>query len=90
MAHAHDGADRIEMKINNEIYCKSEASYATDEKTAPNPKTGKRYVFIKNMSGCEDKVLKVKKGDLITLEAFYDLDKYPPRVLNFPILISRR
>lgn len=30
------------------------------------------------MSGCEDKVVKVKKGDILTLEAFYDLDKYPP------------
>jgi Stress up-regulated Nod 19 len=66
----HDGGDDVKLFINGKIICDSVAKYGGASKTSGDWET------IGSMSTCP-RAIKVKKGDILTLKAFYDLEKHP-------------
>lgn len=63
------------MKVNGKSICESTATYGGKTQTAKGA-DGKVWDTISAMKGCRD-VVSVKKGDKITIEAKFDLEKHP-------------
>jgi hypothetical protein len=78
--HMHDGGDEVVLKINNNTICDSKAIYGGTEQSAVSA-DGKKWETISKMLECHD-VVKVKKGDELTVQANFDLEKHPPRELT--------
>lgn len=88
----HDGGDRIEAHLNGKLICDSKATYGRNNKTMTMPMRTTSLVprhgpemsgqeTILEMSECTD-VIPVKKGDIVELRGFYDLDKHGGRMAN--------
>ncbi|KAF2668108.1 hypothetical protein BT63DRAFT_415609 [Microthyrium microscopicum] len=74
--HLHDGGVALSAKINGKEICSSFAKYGGAASDPNNPGEG----TINEMTYCYPKEpMKVKKGDNMTLEASYDLEKHPLR-----------
>jgi hypothetical protein len=67
--HLHAGGDKMVMYINGKFACESKAQYGGEKGAAA----------IDNMSLCTMKPINVKKGDVLTMMAAYDLSKHPVR-----------
>jgi hypothetical protein len=78
--HMHDGGDGVVLKINNNTICNSKAIYGGDTQSTTSA-SGKKWETISHMAECHD-VVKVKKGDELTVQANFDLEKHPPRELT--------
>ncbi|KAF2664895.1 hypothetical protein BT63DRAFT_459512 [Microthyrium microscopicum] len=70
--HLHDGGVSIPVMINNKTVCESKASYM-DKSDAKGT-----WAALNKMSTC-DELIPVKKGDVLSLAANYDLDAHPAR-----------
>jgi hypothetical protein len=70
--HLHDGGDNLKVLVNGMTICESKAEYVGT--------TGDgKWATIKEMSQCKEPT-KVKKGDILTIKATYDLDQHPAYV----------
>jgi len=67
--HLHAGGDKMVMYINGKFACESKAMYGGE----------KGAQAIDNMSLCTTKPISVKKGDVLTMVALYDVSKHPVR-----------
>jgi len=67
--HLHAGGDKMVMYINGKFACESKAVYGGQ----------KGAEAIDEMSLCTTKPIKVKKGDVLTMVASYDVSKHPVR-----------
>jgi hypothetical protein len=72
----HDGGTGVAMYINGKVACRSEAVYGGPQGTRKG-EDGKVWETMSAVQPCRGPV-EVKKGDLITLKASYDLEKHPP------------
>lgn len=77
--HVHDGGENIIMRVNGKEVCNSRALYGGPEHTAVGP-DGKVWETIREMTNCHY-TTKVNRGDKISVEANYDLEKYPSRLI---------
>jgi hypothetical protein len=74
----HDGGERIRLYINGKEICDSVAFYGgNDQATLVGP-DGKKWETLSGMSECA-RVMKVKEGDLLRMDAYYDTDAHPLR-----------
>jgi hypothetical protein len=71
----HDGGTGIEMTINGKVACKSDAIYGGPGGTRKSD-DGKVWETMSGVKECLGP-MEVKKGDIITLKADYDLEKHP-------------
>jgi hypothetical protein len=69
-----DGGTDITMKINGKAVCTSVAKYGGEGHTTNID--GKNWDTLAAMSPCTEAIA-VKKGDVMTFEARYDLDVHP-------------
>jgi hypothetical protein len=69
-----DGGTDITMKINGKAVCTSVAKYGGEGHTTNID--GKSWETLAGMSPCTEAIA-VKKGDVMTFEARYDLDVHP-------------
>lgn len=67
--HLHAGGDKMVMHINGKFICESRAVYGG--------KKGEQA--IDEMTLCSQKPIPVKKGDVMTMTAAYDVSKHPVR-----------
>jgi len=67
--HLHAGGDKMVMYINGKFACESKALYGG----------AKGENAIDEMSLCTTKGIPVKKGDIMTMMAAYDVSKHPVR-----------
>jgi hypothetical protein len=74
--HLHDGGEQLKLIINDKVVCNSVATYGGAESTLVG-NDGKKWETINAMSECNDPV-KVKKGDVVQLEAAFDTIAHPP------------
>jgi hypothetical protein len=65
--HLHDGGVSIPFLVNNKTVCESKAIYSGASNS------------LTDMTECND-LIPVKKGDIITLAANYDLETHPAYV----------
>jgi len=70
--HLHDGGVDISIKINGVEQCVSRADYG-DENTGRGG-----WKTIQSMSYCP--MIRVRRGDKVSLEASYDIGLHPPRL----------
>jgi hypothetical protein len=68
--HLHDGGDRLQLVLNGKVICDSQAIYGGSSKTSG------AWQTIGGMTTCPQNV-KVKKGDLLTIQSYYDLERHP-------------
>jgi hypothetical protein len=73
--HLHDGGTNITMRVNNIEVCNSRALYGGPGHTTLGP-DGRVWETINEMTNCHY-TTKVNKGDKISVEANYDLEKHP-------------
>ena len=73
--HLHAGGEKMVMYINGKFACESKAMYGGEKGAAA----------IDNMSLCTTKPISVKKGDVLTMVASYDVSKHPVYVFPFPL-----
>jgi hypothetical protein len=69
-----DGGTDITMKLNGKAACTSVAKYGGEGHTTNID--GKNWETLAGMSPCTEAIA-VKKGDVMTFEARYDLDVHP-------------
>jgi hypothetical protein len=63
------------MNVNGRLICDSRATYGGEKGTLKT--TGNKvWETISSISECTE-AIKVSKGDNITLQAYYDLEKHP-------------
>jgi hypothetical protein len=81
VGHLHDGGTRVEVRLNDNLICNSTAHYGETEKfVAPPAKDGsKRWTTLSSLAQC-DMVMPVKKGDVLTTAATWDLVDHPLRI----------
>ncbi|KAF2670691.1 hypothetical protein BT63DRAFT_439670 [Microthyrium microscopicum] len=72
--HLHDGGDYVGLEVNGKPVCKSKAIYGGKEGTS----AAGDWQTVSDMSTCKDPV-PVKKGDLLVVNAKYDLKSHPAR-----------
>ena len=68
--HLHDGGDHLQLVLNGKIICDSHAEYGGAAQT------NGAWQTIGGMTSCPKNV-EVKKGDTLTIESFYDLERHP-------------
>jgi hypothetical protein len=68
-----DGGENVIVKINGKPVCESKAVYGGKDATSDG------WATIGEMTPCYGPI-SVKKGDLMTLESNYDLEKHPAYV----------
>jgi hypothetical protein len=68
--HLHDGGETIVLKNNGKVLCESRPKYGGEGKEAGG------WATIGSMGECNPPV-KVKKGDVLTIEAYYDFITHP-------------
>ena len=82
----HDGGINVVMKVNGKLFCDSKANYGGTKATMETG-DGQKWETIQSMIECEGP-LKVVRGDIITVEANYDLDMHPASVPPSPLPLS--
>jgi len=75
--HMHDGGVNVDLKINGITICDSKAIYGGEKGTFKTDE-GQVWETVSATSECSDPV-KVSKGDVVTLQTNYDLEKHPAR-----------
>merc|ERR1712054_694748 len=83
-AHMHSGAIKASMFINGKKHCENVPTVGTDLNNTPGNEAG----FLVRMSECvnENKYgnkVRVNKGDVVTIEALYDVDDSSTRYAPF-------
>jgi len=83
--HLHNGGIEGIMSINGKEYCKSVPRIGTDPHNIPPNEKG----YVVDISTCVDKLKKnnsvvLKKGDVMTVTSFYDVDPTSQRNAPFP------
>lgn len=83
--HQHNGAIDGTMFVNGEPYCTSKPIIGTDPNNAPGNEKG----YVTGFTKCIDKDIlanevRLNKGDVVTLEALYDVDESSHRNFPFP------
>jgi Stress up-regulated Nod 19 len=73
--HMHDGGTGMVLKINDKVVCDSKAEYGGSGTFKG--ENGKDVQALSGMKECNDPV-PVKKGDRLSIEAYFDLEKHPP------------
>jgi hypothetical protein len=73
--HLHDGGVDIDIKVNGRLICDSRATYGGEKGTLKTT-DNKVWQTISSMLECTEPI-KVSKGDNITVQANYDLEKHP-------------
>jgi hypothetical protein len=73
--HMHDGGTGIIMKVNEKVVCDSKAEYGADGNFKSEDSA--EVKALSGMKECNEPVA-VKKGDIIKLEAYFDLEQHPP------------
>lgn len=73
--HVHDGGVNVDFKVNGKSICNSRAIYGSDGQSMK-PEDGKVWETVSQMVECYEPI-QVKKGDLVTVDANYDLDTHP-------------
>jgi hypothetical protein len=68
--HLHDGGTNLQLVLNGKVICDSHAEYGGAAQT------NGAWQTISSMSSCPKNV-EVKKGDTLTIESFYDLERHP-------------
>ena len=63
------------LKINGKMICDSKAQYGGDGTFKG--EDGKEFPALSGMNECTEPFA-VKKGDILEIEAYFDLDKHPP------------
>jgi hypothetical protein len=74
-AHMHDGGSDLQMAIDGKVICDSKAIYGGPGGTRMNEK-GEVWETMSGVTECMGP-LEVKKGQVVTLKADYDLEKHP-------------
>jgi hypothetical protein len=69
----HDGGVSVPLMINNQTVCESKATYGGKGKEAEGG-----WATLSEMTECGD-MIPVKKGDILTISANYDLEAHPAR-----------
>jgi len=82
--HLHDGGVNVVFRLNGEEICNSKAEYKAAAVGSAasghgHGAGGSDEGMLSGMTGCT-KPVSVKKGDKMSVEAFYDVEKHPPRV----------
>jgi hypothetical protein len=70
--HLHDGGVNATFFINGKVSCTSTAVYGTSGSTSIN---GEKWETISAYTPCPDDI-PIKKGDSVSMEAWYDLTKH--------------
>ncbi|KAE9985848.1 hypothetical protein BLS_004528 [Venturia inaequalis] len=73
--HLHDGGDYVGLSINGQELCQSKGIYKGGKPDAFNQTS---RPTLSDMSTCQDQI-PVKKGDIMTIIAKYDLENHPVR-----------
>jgi Stress up-regulated Nod 19 len=73
--HMHDGGTGMVLKINDKVVCDSKAEYGGSGTFKG--ENSKDIQALSGMKECNDPV-PIKKGDSLSIEAYFDLDKHPP------------
>jgi hypothetical protein len=68
--HLHDGGDHLQLVLNGKVICDSQAKYGGAAQT------NGAWQTIGGMTSCPKNV-QVKKGDTLSIESFYDLERHP-------------
>ncbi|QDS72135.1 hypothetical protein FKW77_004102 [Venturia effusa] len=81
--HLHDGAVEINVFLNGNKVCNSQAIYGGDRPivkgdAAAAPSTQEKWETIQSYTPCSQPV-KIKKGDKLTMDSTYDLTKHKLR-----------
>jgi Stress up-regulated Nod 19 len=76
-AHLHDGGTAVNLYHNGKLYCTSNAIYGGGSGSLS--VDGKSVDTIAKLTECNEP-LKVKVGDTLKVEAFYDTTKHPLRI----------
>jgi hypothetical protein len=66
----HDGGVNILLKVNGNVVCESKAIYGGKDAELGG------WATVSSMTTCE-KLLSVKKRDILTIEAYYDMVTHP-------------
>ena len=72
----HDGGVNIEINVNGRLICDSRATYGGEKGTLKTNGGKGAWETISSISECTE-AIKVTKGDNITVQAHYDLEKHP-------------
>jgi hypothetical protein len=73
--HLHDGGKSVALYVNDKKVCESSAGYGGAGAVRVG-KDGRKWETISSMTDCL-KPIPVKKGDLLEIEANYDLTQHP-------------
>jgi hypothetical protein len=73
--HMHDGGTGMVLKINDKVVCDSKAEYGASGTFKGDG--GAEVQALSGMKECIEPVA-VKRGDRLTIEAYFDLDQHPP------------
>jgi hypothetical protein len=73
--HMHDGGTGMVLKVNGKVVCDSKAEYGASGTFKA--EDGKDFQALSGMKECNEPVA-VKKGDTLSIEAYFDLDLHPP------------
>jgi len=68
----------VKLYINEKLVCDSIAEYGGNEQATMIGPGGKKWETISSMKECTEPV-KVKKGDGLRMEAWFDTDLHPAR-----------
>jgi hypothetical protein len=71
-----DGGENMVLRLNGEIICDSRAEYRAESVAGHGGSDGGMEGMISNMRECLIPV-DVKKGDKLSMEAHYDMNKHP-------------
>jgi hypothetical protein len=75
-AHLHDGGVNMDFKLNGKTICDSRAVYGGKSGTLKGA-DGSVWETVSSTGECHDPI-KASKGDVVTLQANYDLETHPP------------
>jgi hypothetical protein len=73
--HMHDGGTGMVLKVNDKVVCDSKAEYGT--RGTFKADDGREIQALSGMKECNEP-LSVKRGDRLSIEAYFDLEKHPP------------
>jgi hypothetical protein len=73
---SRDGGLNVAVKINGKEVCDSQAVYGGKDATSHHASNTENWETISEMTSCYGPI-KVVKGDNMTLESNYDLEKHP-------------
>ena len=87
--HIHDGGTHVNLKLNGNVICDSQAIYGGEESRTTLEGEGEEdgaqeWQTIRSMTECNEPV-PVKKGGVLSTTVWYDLAKHPLYVLAYSI-----